>query len=63
MKAAGHLGMPAAAVAGLTTALPSPAQQQPRTMRSSFSYSPTDGIQGTGRADMNLFTVSGMIRF
>ena len=30
---------------------------------SSFSYSPTDGIQGTGQANMNLFTVSGMIRF
>jgi len=28
-----------------------------------FSYSPTDGIQGTGRANMNLFTASGMIRF
>ena len=29
----------------------------------SFTYSATGGIEGTGRADMNLFTVSGMIRF
>jgi OOP family OmpA-OmpF porin len=29
---------------------------------SAFSYGP-NGIQGTGRADLNLFSVSGMIRF
>lgn len=28
-----------------------------------FNYSATSGLTGTGRADMNLFSVSGMIRF
>jgi hypothetical protein len=55
MQSTKHLGMAVATIAGLIAALPCPAQQRP--MRN------TDGLSGTGRADMNLFSVSGMIRF
>jgi anthranilate phosphoribosyltransferase len=59
MQSTKHLGMAVATIAGFIAALPSPAQQRPMRTAPALYF----GLSGTGRADMNLFTVSGMIRF
>ena len=59
MQSTKHLGMAVATFAGLITALPCPAQQRPMRTAPALHF----GLGGTGRADMNLFSVSGMIRF
>ena len=65
MQRTKHLGMAVATIAGLATALPSPAHREYEyygQVGSGFSYG-ANGLSGTGRADVNLFRVSGMIRF